>query len=1629
MLARWSSWGALPEVFDESKTEWAEERRELQTLLSEQEWDQARRTTINAHYTDPAYARAIWDTLEGLGFTGGDVLEPGSGAGTFIGLAPAGARVTGVELDPVTARIAAQLYPQAEIRAESFVDTRFPAGHFDATVGNVPFANVALHDPSHNAGNHTMHNHFIIKSLALTRPGGVVAVLTSSFTMDAQNPAARRTMHEMGDLIGAVRLPSGAHRRSAGTEVVTDLLVFRRRSPGEYPEPQPWDHTSPMMIDGERTNINAYFHDHPEHVLGDLHVGQGMFGAATLQVTGNLSTVAEDLRGALTGIVRSAVERGQVMTPRTAESAAQRAAFVPADEHAWDGTIVVTGKDTFGVVENGGVSDFRVPKAHAREVRTLLELRDTARSLLEAEAATTDDTAEIASNRALLGQQYRSYVERFGPINRFTLRPTGRVDEQGEPRMARLTPTAVRLIGSDPFGPLVTALEQFDDETQTATPAAIQRQRVVTRREPARGADSGPEAIALSLNEYGRIELDYIASMLGQSPEDARATLGELVYEDPTTGRLHAAAEYLSGDVRVKLAEAQAAAVDDPARYNANVAALREVMPADVESMDIRARLGAVWISPETHQQFLAQILQDRSIRVENPLPGKWKAKGLRNTVRATSEWGTPRRPATEIAEALMEQRDLIVYDEYEGDDGRKKRVINPVETTAAQEKGDALQERFAEWVWEEPERAVRLQEEYNRRFNSIVLRDYSREAESLTLPGLVEGFTPRPHQRVAVARMLAEPAVGLFHEVGAGKTAEMVIGTMELKRMGLVSKPAVIVPNHMLEQFTREWLQLYPQARILAASSDDLAGDKRRRFVARAAANDWDAVIFTQSAFERIPLSPASERDYLESQVAGIREALAVAKEDAQSLSVKRIEKAVLSAEERIKRLADRAVDAGLTFEETGLDYLVVDEFHLYKNLQTESSIRDAAIDGSKKASDMHMKLEYLRRTHGERVATVATATPIANSITEAHVMQRYLRPDLLDKAGILNFDAWAATFGETVSEMEMSPAGNGQFRMKTRFARFQNVPEMLRLWHVFADVKTAEDLNLPTPDLRARADGQRAAETIVLQPGTDLEAYIEEIGVRAQRIADKAVQPEEDNMLWVSSDGRKAAVDIRMIRDDLDPGEHSKIDALTANVHSIWEQNKDRTYLDPATDEPSPTPGALQIVFLDLGTPNEERWNAYDEIRRGLVSRGMPSELIRYVHEARNDSEKARMFAAARSGHIAVLIGSTSKMGVGTNVQARAIALHHVDCPWRPADIQQRDGRIMRQGNQNDEVGIYRYVVERSFDGYSWQTVERKARFISQVTRGRLDVREIEDIGGNALSAAEAKALASGNPLLLEHAVANSELAKMQRLERAYQRNKSNLGLLRQAAASRVSNALADLDALRAAAPLVVDLTGEKFAITLGDERYTSRAEASTAFARIGERAGIRWVSGMVSRDLGQIGKIGNFEIHAELSSGTVLGSQPNVVMHLDGVPRSRVIVTRDEFLQGGVGLITRLENRASGIERTISEVQATIDESTATVADVDERAGAPFKHAAELDAAKERMRVVTEQLDALARPAPEPTRAAPETDAYEADNAAALAALGSPRTAPSGSTNSLSRSRATDADQPTRAADVTR
>ena len=1575
-MARYGSWGAVPEVFDQRRMDWHERRLDLLELLGKEGFEAARRTTLNAHFTDPAIAGPMWEAMTDLGFDTGTVLEPGSGMGTFIGLAPQGARMTGIELDPTTAELASHLYPQATIRAEGFEATRFPDGTFDAAIGNVPFGNFRLHDPSHNAGRHSIHNHFIIKSLDLVRPGGIAAFITSAYTMDGQNQAARAEMYAQADLIGAVRLPNSAHTRAAGTEVLTDVLLFRKRLAGEEPRNDAWLHSVPHEVpvhrgagsdEHTRVRVNDYFLQNPNQVLGEMVATQGVKGSTQLGVLARpqSNSVGEELRSALTTIIASANEQGLGATERTAE-AVEEPLVLPENASQsirWDGHIAVAG-DSFVEYIGGQPTELTVAKSPAvrRELRALIELRDLGTTLLQMEAATAGDHSTVSEQRERLRAAWQQYQDTYGPINRF--KASWRTSKTGNEFVVPIYPGAIKAFRGDPFAPFVAALERFDAETQTAQPADILTSRTVARRHVPQGADSIQDALSITLDAHGKVDLDHIAALRDTTAEEARAELGTLVYDDPATGQLVPASEYLSGNVRLKLTQAQEAATDDPERWADNVAALQQVIPEDLTAADVEPQIGSAWIPAEDHELFIRELLgaSPSQITLERVSDGKWEAtqRGVRSMTSATVTWGTERRNALDLFVAMAAQRPIVVHDKNE--DG--SLVLNPTETAAANAKADAIRERFQEWVWQDPERSERLLRTYNDTFNALVLRDYSDLGDALTFPGMAETFTPREHQRAAVARMISEPSVGLFHQVGAGKTAEMVIGSMELKRLGMAQKPAIVVPNHMLEQFSREFMQIYPRAMILAASGDDLTAAKRRAFIGRVANNDWDTVVMTRGAFQKLELSPRHVAAFIQAELNELRERLEGATEQGNELSVKEIEKNIARAEEKLQKVLDQDYDPGLSFEDTGIDYLCIDEAHDYKNLETESNIRGASIQGSARATNLKAKLDYLRSAHGDRVATFATGTPIANSVSEAYVMQRYLRPDLLAVAGIGHFDAWAATFGKTVMSVEMAPEGNN-FRTVQRFAQFQNVPELLRMMHTYADVKLADDLDLPVPDLSERADGQRGPETEMVPASAATIEYIQDLGHRADMVRQGLVSPKDDNMLKISSDGRKAALHPELVGVDDPAANTGKVAMAAASIAKTYHRTKNNEY---ETDSGSTSTGALQIVFADMHASSISDYDAYDDLRDRLIAAGIPAGKIKFMQDAKNDREKGALFADARNGEIAVLIGSTQTMGTGTNVQRRAIALHHLDCPWRPADVEQREGRILRQGNANPEVSIHRWATQKSFDAYMWQTVTRKSQFINQIMRGRLDMRSIEDISQNSLDYAEITALAADNPLLIEKTKLTNELQRLTRLERAHESEQQNLRYRIPQMRESIDTMRSNQGTLQEIAARTTDVSGDKFTMTVRDTAYTDRSKAGEAIRQWARGTHFR-SSPREDNPLGQIGSLAGHPIHAtviSMAASEQSPMNPRVHLHVPGTLDDHAVKINAADL-GAVDhkIITSLEARIAAIGRAAAGFQHQLPQRERELAEAEANLGQPFKHAHLLKLTRDQLAEVNKKI----------------------------------------------------------------
>ncbi len=1564
VLGRWSGWGSLPKVFDPAGDDYADIRIRLRRLLDGTEWAAASRTTLNAHYTSFEAADAIWRAVRRAGFAGGRVLEPGVGSGTFLATwpdDPGRLDAVGIEVDPVTAGIARLLHPAATIRAESFAATRYPDGWFDLTIGNVPFGNYKLFDPLHNRAGLSIHNHFIHKSLALTRPGGYVAVLTSRYTLDAASTTARSMLADDADLVGALRLPDGAMQAVAGTDASMDLLLLRRRPPDAPPAGEAWSAVTDVETRDGPVAVNEVFAAHPEWVLGELGAGRGRYADGELVVRPRTTLIDGETRrqplgpamnAVLAEIAGRAMSAGLGITERTtdpemaATGGAEWVTDVIVGPHHVEGSLLARDGGGFARIEHGTPAPYRPPAAQASELARLIELRDTYFEVIDGQAASLDD-ADWEAARQALNTRYDAYVRLYGPVNRYRTYDTGRRDDSGRPVLGRRCPP-MGGFRSDPGLPVVRALEDFDDASQSATKAPIFERRVLSPRQPVTAAERPEDALALCLDERGQVDVETIARLLGCDAVEARQRLGALIFDDPDGEPPVPAAVYLSGHVRSKLRAARTAEAEDHERWRVNVTALEAVQPRDLEPGEIDARLGAPWIPPSDVQAFCAEVLEAPDVHVTyTRATGAWTLTGTgRGSLALTSDWGTRRMDGIHLTEAACNQSEVTVTDPDPSDPDGRRRIVNLPETLAAREKKDAVSERFAAWVWEDPGRTARLVGQYNELFNSTVLPAY--DGSHLSFPGLADGFVPHPHQRDAVWRILSEPSALLAHAVGAGKTATMVMAGREMKRLGLVNRPCYVVPNHMLEQFSREYLQLYPDAKILVAGKDDVTPARRKELIARCAAQDWDAVILTSSSFERIPVSAQTEASFLAAKVDELRAAIAQsrAEGDEKAMSVKGLEKALARVEERHARLLDERRDGGgVTIEATGIDYLVIDEAHRYKNLYFPTRIQGVSGGASKRAEDLDMKLRWLRETEGSRVVTFATATPISNSIAEMWVMQHYLQPDALEAAGIEHFDGWAATFARAVTALEMSP-DTTTYRMKTRFARFANVPDLLQMFRAVADVRRIDQLALVVPDV---AGGK--PETVVV-PGTEeLKQFGLELAERAARISAGRVDPHDDNMLKITSDGRRAALDLRLVGGEPDPA-GGKIAAVADRVAGTYHRNSDLEY--PG----STRRGALQLVFLDLSTPtNDGSWNAYDQLRSDLSARGVPRESIRFIHEAKNDTEKARLFASARSGAISVLIGSTERMGVGTNVQDRVIALHDVDCPWRPADLEQRAGRAVRQGNANRVVALLRYATRDSFDSFFWQTVERKAAFIHQIMAGEVTERWVEDIGDEALSYAEVKALATGDPRIMERAGVTSELSKLQRLEAAWRNDQSRLRS-RLAAGERDTKQFTALAAaLRAAAPQAVDTSGERFAMTLAGRTYTKRTDAGDALRRTVLRDCTPGAGEPKARFL--LGEIAGFDLSVTAYRDP---EETSYGFHLDAVPTGTRLLTRQQLAQDApLGVILQIEHLAENLDRRADDAEHEAATARRDSEQARERLGRPFEHT-------ERIATLAARLDAI-------------------------------------------------------------
>jgi len=1344
VLVRYAGWGALSQVFEPAwhiKPEWRTAAAELRELLSEQEYDSARATTPNTHFTSPLVINAIWNGLQKLGVSGRlEVLEPAMGVGHFFGLMPErlqGGHRTGVELDGLTARIAQKLYPDSTIFAQGFEATPLPDGYFDLVVGNVPFGDYPVHDPTMKRSlTRAIHDYFFAKSLDKVRPGGVMAFITSRYTMDKQDASIRSYLSERADLVAAVRLPNTAFKDNAGTEVTTDIVFLQKRQLGQEGSGERWTMAQPLELDGQIIPLNEYFVAHPEMMLGTLALTGTMYRGKEPTLTGVLT--AEGLTGAI-----AALPWG-VYTPRGNGRQAEPITLHPDREQ------LSSIKDGgYGMIDDkivlrtgNGVTEAPLSAVQAMRVRGLLLLRDCVREVFRTQLDNAPDE-QITEARAHLNHVYDQFVSRFGAIH---------------------TRTNARVMGDDPDYPLLLSLETFDDETQTAQKTAVFEKRTIEGYRPVEQVGTAVEALAVSLNETGGIQWERMQALTGMSAKQLQTELGAQVFLNPQ-GQWETADEYLSGDVRAKLRTAEAAAAINPI-YQRNVEALQAVQPEDIRPGEINSRLGASWIPASDIQDFIAQLLQvpvgDVAVTHAGAI-ATWSVKldyVAHRAVSNTTTYGTTRLAAADLIEQALNMRVPTIYD-YLDDDSR---VVNQAETIAAREAQQKLKDLFAQWLWDDPGRTERLARRYNDLFNTIRLRTY--DGSHLTLPGMNRSELRRgdldPHQKNAVWRVLQNKNVLIGHCVGAGKTAEIAAACMELKRVGLAKKPMIVVPNHLVEQWAASFRALYPFADIFVAGKEYFSACNREKAMARIATGTYDAVIISHKSFESLPVSDSTFTRFVQMQIDQLEAAITdVQAERGDNRSIiKSLEKAKKRLVAKIEDRAQREQkDDGVTFEQLGIDRVFVDEADVYKNLGfTTKMQRIAGLPNaeSNRALDMFMKTRYLSERGGGVV--FATGTPISNTMAEMYTLMRYLAPERLEAAGVSHFDAWAGTFGEAVTALELAPDGSG-YRMHTRFAKFVNLPELLAMFRSFADIQTADMLNLPRP---AIATGK--AKAMVSPPSAALKTYVATLVERAQRVRSGGVAPTVDNMLNITTDGRKAALDMRLVDSGAEVDAETKLAKAAQAIAKIWQIGQQNRL--------------TQLVFCDMSTPHPDRFNAYDAIRDLLVERGVPAQEIAYIHTADTDAKKQALFDAVNTGTVRILLGSTEKMGAGTNVQQRLVALHHVDAPWRPRDIEQREGRILRQGNRNKQVHIYRYVTEGSFDAYMWQTLETKARFIAQVISGRATVREAEDVAGGALSYAEIKAIASGNPLVMEKVRIDTEVRRLDMLRAAYLNQQYEIG-----------------------------------------------------------------------------------------------------------------------------------------------------------------------------------------------------------------------------------------------------------
>ena len=1343
VLAQYVGWGGIPEAFDENNDAWSDEFTELYGLLSPDEYTSARASTLTAFYTPPVVINAIYKVMENMGFQRGNILEPSCGIGNFIGMLPASmseSRVFGVEIDTISAGIAQQLYQRSSIAAQPFEKAEIPDSFFDAVVGNVPFGDFGVSDKRYDKHHFMIHDYFFAKSLDKLRPGGVMALVTSRGTMDKENSAVRKYIAQRADLLGAVRLPNDTFKGNAGTDVVSDILILQKRDRIIDIEPS-WVH---LNTDENGITMNSYFVEHPEMILGEMKMVSGRFGMTPDCIPYENSDLGELLDEAITNI------HGELVDYELDEDVEEELS-IPADPSVRNFSFTLVD-DSIYFRENSRMTPLDISTTAQNRIKGMIPIRDCVRHLLEMQTENYPDES-IQAEQERLNTLYDNYTKKYGLIS------------------SRANNAAFSM---DSSYSLISSLEILDEEGNLERKADIFTKRTIRPHEPVTSVDTASEALAVSMAEHARVDMDFMSELTGLSEEQLYEDLKGVIFLNPLYGfggnrdpKYLTADEYLSGNVREKLKVAYQSAQLYPQDYTVNVEALQKVQPEDLKASEIAVRLGATWLPVEDVQDFIYTLLDTPyyarwRMKVHySPITGEWNIENKtydRTNVKAYSTYGTDRINAYQIIEQTLNLKDVRIYDYIEEPDGKKKAVLNKKETAIALAKQDEIKQRFQDWIWADPSRRERLCRLYNDKFNNTRPREY--DGSHIDFVGMNPEIELREHQRNAVAHIIYGGNTLLAHEVGAGKTFAMTAAAMESKRLGLCNKSLFVVPNHLTEQWASEFLQLYPAANILVATKKDFERKNRRRFCGRIATGDYDAVIIGHTQFEKIPISTERQIMMLQAQLDEITEGIeTLSRKREDKFTIKQLEKTRRALKIKLEKLnAQDTKDDVVTFEELGVDRLFIDESHYYKNLYLYTKMRNVggiAQTEAAKSSDLFMKCRYLDELTGSRGTIFATGTPISNSMVELYTIQRYLQYDTLVRNDLQYFDSWASTFGETITAVELTPEGTG-YRAKTRFARFYNLPELMAMFRMVADIQTADMLNLPVPEA--------SYHNIAVKPSEMQKEMVKALGERAEKIRAGKVDASEDNMLNITNDGRKLALDQRLLNPLLDDFDGSKVNACVDNVYQIWEDTAEKH--------------SAQLLFCDLSTPkNEDEFSVYTDIRRKLIERGIPEDQIAFIHDAKTETQKLDLFRKVRKGEVRVLLGSTAKMGAGTNAQNKLIALHDLDCPWRPSDLQQRSGRIIRQGNENPEVHIYRYVTEETFDAYLYQLVEAKQKFCAQIMTSKTPVRSAEDVDQTALSYAEIKMLATGNPHIKEKMDLDIQVQKLQMIKAGYLSEKYDL------------------------------------------------------------------------------------------------------------------------------------------------------------------------------------------------------------------------------------------------------------